>query len=131
MQSDDRLVLRLPSDLKAMFTALCENEGVSISAKLKEMMASEVQKKLDKSMYRQDSFELMPRKPVKVSASHSKVVVGTTLPEKNNPPLNVKIGSLFDLIDEDTEVNFVPVKNNPVQSAINAQNKRKPKRKKR
>ena len=35
MESNERLVLRLPSDLKAMFTALCESENITVSAKNK------------------------------------------------------------------------------------------------
>lgn len=134
MQSDDRLVLRLPGDLKAMFTALCENEGVSISAKIKTLMANEVAKKVAHIAEEQ----VMPKKPIwkhkNKPLSDFQDVIVTPLPDDIEMPVNAsqcKINPLLDLINKDTEVNYISVKNNPVQSAINAQNKRKPKKKKR
>jgi len=60
MESNERLMLRLPSDLKAMFTALCESENITVSAKLKNMMANEIQQKLNRSMFHQRQLEMMP-----------------------------------------------------------------------
>lgn len=94
MESNERLVLRLPSDLKAMFTALCESENITVSAKLKKMMANEIQQKLNRAMFHQTQLELMPRA------------------QKNS------------LVSSD-------LVKSPIQSALNAQNKRKAKKKKR
>ena len=54
--------------------------------------------------------------------------------KKNKTPVNAnteQINPLFALIDSDTEINYISVEKSSMQSAINAQNKRKPKRKKR
>lgn len=60
MESNDRLVMRLPSDLKAMFTALCESENVTVAAKLKNMMVDEIKKKADRFVFHQKQLEMMP-----------------------------------------------------------------------
>ena len=88
MESNERLMLRLPSDLKAMFTALCESESITVSAKLKNMMADEIQKKLDRSMFHQRQLEMMPRKPKKPPVSHFEPQQATTLPQENKTPVN-------------------------------------------
>ena len=61
-------------------------------------------------------------------------IQASTLPQKNKTPVNAnteQINPLFALIDSDTEINYISVEKSSMQSAINAQNKRKPKRKKR
>ena len=51
IKSDDRLVLRVPKDLKAEFIALCDYENVTISAKIKNLMQNEVNKMRIQSEY--------------------------------------------------------------------------------
>ena len=60
MESNDRLVLRLPSDLKTLFTALCETENITVSAKLKNMMVDELNKKNARLLNHQKQLEMMP-----------------------------------------------------------------------
>ena len=141
MESNERLVLRLPSDLKAMFTALCESENITVSAKLKKMMANEIQQKLNRAMFHQTQLELIPRKQKKAPVSHSDNIQATTLPPINKKPLKASkvdlnelskfANPLLSLVDDETEINIKQTVSNPVQSAINAQNRRKNKKKKR
>lgn len=120
MESNERLVLRLPSDLKAMFTALCESENITVSAKLKNMMANEIQQKLNRAMFHQTQLELMPRKQKNAPISHSDDIEATTLPQNTQTHLKTQNSAVsVDLVK------------NPMQSAINAKNKRKTKQKKR
>lgn len=120
MESNERLVLRLPSDLKAMFTALCESENISVSAKLKKMMANEIQQKLNRAMFHQNQLELMPRTQKKPPISPSDGIQATTLPDNTQTSLKTQNSAVsVDLVK------------NPMQSAMNAQNKRKTKKKKR
>ena len=103
-----------------MFTALCESENITVSAILKNMMADEIQKKLDRSMFHQRQLEMMPRKPKKPPISHSDDVQATTLLDNNQTSLKTQNSAVsVDLVK------------NPMQSAMNAQNKRKTKKKKR
>ena len=120
MESNERLVLRLPSDLKAVFTALCESENITVSAKLKNIMANEIQQKLDRAMFHQKQLEMMPRKPKNSEISHSDDIQATTLPQTTQTSLKTQ-NSLVS----------VDLVKNPIQSALNAQNKRKTKKKKR
>lgn len=60
MESNDRLVLRLPSYLKATFTALCESENITVAAKLKNMMLDELNKKNARVLHHQNQLEMMP-----------------------------------------------------------------------
>ena len=120
MESNERLVLRLPSDLKAMFTALCESENISVSAKLKKMMANEIQLKLDRAMFHQNQLELMPRKPKNSPILNDTPIGGRVVADK---PQNT-------LKTQNSPVSVDLVKN-PIQAALNAQNKRKTKKKKR
>lgn len=60
MESNDRLVLRLPSYLKAAFTALCESENITVAAKLKKMMVDELNKKNARVLHHQNQLEMMP-----------------------------------------------------------------------
>ena len=120
MESNERLVLRLPSDLKAMFTALCESENITVSAKLKNMMANEIQQKLDRAMFHQKQLEIMPRTHKKAVISHSDDIQASTLPQTTQTSLKTQNNAVsVDLVK------------NPMQSAINAKNKRKTKQKKR
>lgn len=119
MESNERLVLRLPSDLKAMFTALCESENITVSAKLKKMMANEIQQKLNRAMFHQNQLELMPRTQKNTPVSHSDTIQASALPYNQQTSLKTQNNAV--------SVNLVK---NPMQSAINAQNKRKSKRKK-
>ena len=97
MESNERLVLRLPSDLKAMFTALCESENITVSAKLKNMMANEIQQKLDRAMFHQKQLEMMPRKPKNSEISHSDDIQATTLPQQDKTPVNAQKSELKPL----------------------------------
>ena len=120
MESNERLVLRLPSDLKAMFTALCESENITVSAKLKNMMANEIQQKVNRSMFHQRQLEMMPRTQKKPPISPSDDIKATTLPDNAQTSLKTQNSAVsVDLVK------------NPMQSALNAQNKRKTKKKKR
>lgn len=120
MESNERLVLRLPSDLKAMFTALCESENITVSAKLKKMMANEIQQKLNRAMFHQNQLEMMPRTQKKPPISPSDDVQATTLLDNNQTSLKTQNSAVsVDLVK------------NPIQAALNAQNKRKTKKKKR
>ena len=120
MESNERLMLRLPSDLKAMFTALCESENITVSAKLKKMMANEIQQKLNRAMFHQNQLEMMPRTQKKPPISHSDDVQATTLLDNTQTSLKTQNRAVsVDLVK------------NPMQSAMNAQNKRKTKKKKR
>lgn len=120
MESNERLVLRLPSDLKAMFTALCESENITVSAKLKNMMANEIQQKVNRSMFHQRQLEMMPRTQKKPPISPSDGIQATTLPDNTQTSLKTQNSAVsVDLVK------------NPMQSAMNAQNKRKTKKKKR
>ena len=120
MESNERLVLRLPSDLKAMFTALCESENITVSAKLKNMMANEIQQKVNRSMFHQRQLEMMPRTQKKPSISPSDDIQATTLLDNTQTSLKTQNSAVsVDLVK------------NPMQSAMNAQNKRKTKKKKR
>ena len=120
MESNERLVLRLPSDLKAMFTALCESENITVSAKIKKLMADEIQQKLNRAMFHQTQLEMMPRTHKKPPISHSDDVQATTLLDNNQTSLKTQNSAVsVDLVK------------NPMQSAMNAQNKRKTKKKKR
>lgn len=60
MESNDRLLLRLPSDLKTLFTALCKTENITVSAKLKKMMVDELNKKNARLLFNQNQLEMMP-----------------------------------------------------------------------
>ena len=97
IKSDEKILFRLPADLKSMFTALCENENVTVSAKLKKMIGEEVQRKLDMSQYRQMQSELMPRKQNKVHISRSDDIQATTLPEQEKTPVNAQKSELTPL----------------------------------
>lgn len=97
MESNERLVLRLPSDLKAMFTALCESENITVSAKLKNMMANEIQQKLNRAMFHQTQLELMPRKQKKAHISPSDDIQATTIPQQDKTPVNAQKGELTPL----------------------------------
>lgn len=97
MESNERLVLRLPSDLKAMFTALCESENITVSAKLKNMMANEIQQKLNRAMFHQTQLELMPRKQKNVHITPSDDIQATTLPEQEKTPVNAQKSELTPL----------------------------------
>ena len=120
MESNERLVLRLPSDLKAMFTALCESENITVSAKLKNMMANGIQQKVNRSMFHQRQLEMMPRTQKKPPISPSDGIQATTLPDNTQTSLKTQNSAVsVDLVK------------NPMQSAMNAQNKRKTKKKKR
>lgn len=120
MESNERLVLRLPSDLKAMFTALCESENITVSAKLKKMMANEIQQKLNRAMFHQNQLEMMPRTQKKPPISPSDDVQATTLLDNNQTSFKTQNSAVsVDLVK------------NPIQAALNAQNKRKTKKKKR
>lgn len=120
IKSDEKILFRLPADLKSMFTALCENENVTVSAKLKKMIGEEVQRKLDMSQYRQMQSELMPRTQKKPSISPSDDIQATTLLDNTQTSLKTQNRAVsVDLVK------------NPMQSAMNAQNKRKTKKKKR
>lgn len=127
IKSDDRLVLRVPKDLKAEFIALCDYENVTISAKIKNLMQNEVNKMRIQSEY-------MLRTQKNRAKNDFENIQASTLPQKNKTPVNAnteQINPLFALIDSDTEINYISVEKSSMQSAINAQNKRKPKRKKR
>lgn len=120
MESNERLVLRLPSDLKAMFTALCESENITVSAKLKNMMANEIQQKVNRSMFHQRQLEMMPRTQKKPPISPSDDIQATTLLDNTQTSLKTQNSAVsVDLVK------------NPMQSAMNSQNKRKTKKKKR
>lgn len=97
IKSDEKILFRLPADLKSMFTALCENENVTVSAKLKKMIGEEVQRKLDMSQYRQMQSELMPRKQKKAPISPSGDIQTTTLPQKEKTPVNAQKSELTPL----------------------------------
>ena len=139
MESNERLVLRLPSDLKAMFTALCESENITVSAKLKNMMANEIQQKLDRAMFHQKQLEMMPRKPKNSEISHSNDIEATTLPETNNIAIDAQRTQNSPIIQFNDENNGIQNPHtgeiNPnklLLSAINSsklrQNKKKKKR---
>lgn len=97
MESNERLVLRLPSDLKAMFTALCESENITVSAKLKNMMANEIQQKLNRAMFHQTQLELMPRKQKNAHIIPSDDIQATTLPQQEKTPVNAQKSELTPL----------------------------------
>jgi hypothetical protein len=97
IKSDEKILFRLPADLKSMFTALCENENVTVSAKLKKMIGEEVQRKLDMSQYRQMQSELMPRKQNKAHISRSDDIQATTLPQQDKTPVNAQKSELKPL----------------------------------
>ena len=97
IKSDEKILFRLPADLKSMFTALCENENVTVSAKLKKMIGEEVQRKLDMSQYRQMQSELMPRKQKKAPISPSGDIQTTTPPQKEKTPVNAQKSELTPL----------------------------------
>lgn len=97
IKSDEKILFRLPADLKSMFTALCENENVTVSAKLKKMIGEEVQRKLDMSQYRQMQSELMPRKQNKSHISRSDDIQATTLPQQDKTPVNAQKSELTPL----------------------------------
>jgi hypothetical protein len=119
MESNERLMLRLPSDLKAMFSTLCESEGVTVSSKIKAMMINELNQKLI-SVKLQTIPKSMPRKQKNVSVSLSDDIQATTLPQNTQTHLKTQNSAVsVDLVK------------NPMQSAINAKNKRKTKQKKR
>ena len=97
IKSDEKILFRLPADLKSMFTALCENENVTVSAKLKKMIGEEVQRKLDMSQYRQMQSELMPRKQKNALISPSESIQATTLPQQDKTPVNAQKSELKPL----------------------------------
>ena len=97
MESNERLVLRLPSDLKAMFTALCESENITVSAKIKKLMADEIQQKLNRAMFHQTQLEMMPRTQKKPPINPSDDVQATTLPQTEKTPLNAQKSDLTPL----------------------------------
>ena len=88
IKSDEKIVFRVPADLKAMFTALCDNENITVSAKLKKLMGDEVQRKLTMSQYRQIQSDLMPRKQKNVPVNHSESIQASTLPQQDKTPVN-------------------------------------------
>ena len=139
MESNERLVLRLPSDLKAMFTALCESENISVSAKLKNMMANEIQQKLNRSTFHQRHMEMFPAKPRKSRITPSDDVQASTLPETNNIAIDAQKTQNSPIIQFNDENNGIQNPHtgeiNPnklLLSAINSsklrQNKKKKKR---
>ena len=142
MESNERLVLRLPSDLKAMFSTLCESEGVTVSSKIKAMMINELNQKLI-SVKLQTIPKSMPRKPKNIAKNDFSDVKATTPLESDKGSLegskmsfNDGFNKLLELVDDDTEINhsysaIPPVLKNNIQSAINAQNRRKNEKKKR
>ena len=139
MESNERLVLRLPSDLKAMFTALCESENISVSAKLKNMMANEIQQKLNRSTFHQRHMEMFPAKPRKSRITPSDDIQASTLPETNNIAIDAQKTQNSPIIQFNDENNGIQNPHtgeiNPnklLLSAINSaklrQNKKKKKR---
>lgn len=117
MLSNDRLVLRIPSDLKALFVTICEKENISVSAKIKELIAKEVQNTLDKSMYHQKQVQMFPNKP-KIVSNSTKV--------DNNPLMQFsnENNSIQNPHTGDIEVNRL------VSNAINSAKIRKKNKKK-
>lgn len=97
IKSDEKIVFRVPADLKAMFTALCDNENITVSAKLKKLMGDEVQRKLTMSQYRQIQSDLMPRKQKNVHITPSDDIQATTLPEQEKTPVNAQKRELTPL----------------------------------
>ena len=139
MESNERLVLRLPSDLKAMFTALCESENISVSAKLKNMMANEIQQKLNRSTFHQRHMEMFPAKPRKSRITPSNDVQASTLPETNNIAIDAQKTQNSPIMQFNNENNGIQNPhtgevdtNKLLLSAINSaklrQNKKKKKR---
>lgn len=139
MESNERLVLRLPSDLKAMFTALCESENISVSAKLKNMMANEIQQKLNRSTFHQRHMEMFPAKPRKSRITPSDEVRASTLPETNNIAIDAQKTQNSTIMQFNNENNGIQNPhtgevdpNKLLLSAINSaklrQNKKKKKR---
>lgn len=139
MESNERLVLRLPSDLKAMFTALCESENISVSAKLKNMMANEIQQKLNRSTFHQRHMEMFPAKPRKSRITPSDEVQASTLPETNNIAIDAQKTQNSPIMQFNNENNGIQNPhtgevdpNKLLLSAINSaklrQNKKKKKR---
>jgi hypothetical protein len=139
MESNERLVLRLPSDLKAMFTALCESENISVSAKLKNMMANEIQQKLNRSTFHQRHMEMFPAKPRKSRITPSDDVQASTLPETNNIAIDAQKTQNSPIMQFNNENNGIQNPhtgevdpNKLLLSAINSaklrQNKKKKKR---
>ena len=139
MESNERLVLRLPSDLKAMFTALCESENISVSAKLKNMMANEIQQKLNRATFHQRHMEMFPAKPRKSRITPSDDVQASTLPETNNIAIDVQKTQNSPIMQFNNENNGIQNPhtgevdpNKLLLSAINSaklrQNKKKKKR---
>lgn len=139
MESNERLVLRLPSDLKAMFTALCESENISVSAKLKNMMANEIQQKLNRSTFHQRHMEMFPAKPRKPRITPSDDVQASTLPETNNIAIDAQKTQNSPIMQFNNENNGIQNPhtgevdpNKLLLSAINSaklrQNKKKKKR---
>ena len=107
IKSDEKILFRLPADLKSMFTALCENENVTVSAKLKKMIGEEVQRKLDMSQYRQMQSELMPRKQNKAYISRSDDIQATTLPQQDKTPVNAQKSELTPLDNAFENINGI------------------------
>lgn len=139
MESNERLVLRLPSDLKAMFTALCESENISVSAKLKNMMANEIQQKLNRATFHQRHMEMFPAKPRKSHITPSDDVQASTLPETNNIAIDAQKKQNSPIMQFNNENNGIQNPhtgevdpNKLLLSAINSaklrQNKKKKKR---
>ena len=139
MESNERLVLRLPSDLKAMFTALCESENITVSAKLKNMMANEIQQKLNRSTFHQRHMEMFPAKPRKSRITPSDDVQASTLPETNNIAIDAQKTQNSPIMQFNNENNGIQNPhtgevdpNKLLLSAINSaklrQNKKKKKR---
>lgn len=139
MRDDVRLELRISKELKEKFTVLCDDQGVKVSAKLKSMIIDELVKDITK--FSEKSKNALPtvnnpsEKPSISPVSISESIQATTLPLNIKTPLNAvktenSFNSLFDLIDDDTEVNLNNL-NTVVRSAINASKKRKFPKKKR
>ena len=139
MESNERLVLRLPSDLKAMFTALCESENISVSAKLKNMMANEIQQKLNRATFHQRHMEMFPAKPRKSHITPSDDVQASTRPETNNIAIDAQKTQNSPIMQFNNENNGIQNPhtgevdtNKLLLSAINSaklrQNKKKKKR---
>lgn len=107
--------------MKALFTTICEKENISVSAKIKELIAKEVQNTLDKSMYHQKQTQMLPNKP--------KIVNNSTKVD-NNPLMQFsdENNSNQNLNTRDIEVNSLV--SNAINSARIRKKNKKIKRKK-
>lgn len=123
MSNDVNINIRISKDLKAVFTTLCENEGITVSAKIKNLMLVEISKKLNIS---EVGVKPISKTPKKRPNGDFKTPQATTLAENIKTSQNVSKEQIDLCCNSDNQKTT-----SLLQSALNAQNKRKSKKKKR